>query len=153
MPTFDAKAYATAQVENALKFYRADLEAIAEEDFCASPGGSARAPIDFTYEVSFVNRRLAGRLRGDEMPAMHFEGWMMAPEDHRSKAASIADFESSMNEVLAALGDDVHRPIVTPDRTTTAMEMALFCALHVMYHDAQLNYFQALKGDDKMHWD
>lgn len=153
MSTFDAKAYATAQVENALRFYKSDLEAIPESEFCASPGGSARAPVDFTYEVSFVNRRLASRLRGDDLPPMQFEGWMMAPEDQRSKAASIADFESSMNEVLAALGDDVHRPIVTPDRTTTAMEMALFCALHVMYHDAQLNYFQALKGDDKMHWD
>lgn len=153
MSSFDPKAYATSQIQNALRYYKSDLEAIPEDQFCASPGGCARAPVDFTYEVAFVNRRIAGRLRGDEMAPMPFEGWMVAPEDQRHKARSIAEFEASMNEVAAALGDDVHRTIVTPDRTTTALELALFCALHVMYHDAQLNYFQALKGDDAMHWE
>ena len=31
-------------------------------------------------------------------------------------------------------------------------DLAQMAALNTMYHDGQLNYFQALHGDGEMHW-
>lgn len=150
---FDATAYATAQVTNAGNYYLGDLKAISEEDLLNSPAGQARAPIDFTYEVVLINRRIASRLRGETPPPMTFEGWMVAPEEFRSKEAAVREMESSVKEIVDAIGTDVMRTIVTPERESTAFEMANFGALHIMYHDAQLNYLQSMKGDMAMHWD
>ena len=156
MPDFDSRAYALTQVTDAGNFYRKDLDALSDEAILGSPGGEARSPIDFTYEVAMINRRIAARLRGEDVPPMpEIEGWMVAPPEWRAggKAKTVAEFDASMKDVIDAIGDDVSRPLVTPARTTTAFEVALFCGLHVMYHDAQLNYVQALNGDSAMHWD
>lgn len=150
---FDPTAYATAQVTNAGNYYLGDLKAISEEDLLKSPAGQARAPIDFTYEVVLINRRIATRLRGETPPPMSFEGWTVAPDEFRSKEAAVREMEASVKEMVDAIGTDAMRTIVMPDRESTAFEVANFGALHIMYHDAQLNYLQSMKGDMEMHWE
>lgn len=150
--SFDHKGYATTQLTNAKGYYLSDLQAMNEDDLLGKEG-EARSPIDFTYEVVIVNRRIASRMRGENPEPMKFEGWMVAPADFRNKDRAIKEFDESAQEMIDAVGDDPLRTVQMPDRTTTAFELANFGALHMMYHDAQLNYIQALKGDMAMHWE
>lgn len=153
MPEFDHRAYAESQLAGARNFFRSDVEALDEAAIINSPGGKARPPIDFIYEIVLINRRIASRLRGEQVAPMdRHDEWIVAPAEFRTKATAMAEFDASMQEVIDALGTDVLRPIQMPDKQTTAFELALFCGLHAMYHDAQLNYVQCLGGDSAMHW-
>lgn len=153
MPDFDHKTYLFDQLQQARSAYILDLEALTEAELVAPVKGTARTPFDFTYEVIVVNNRFAERLRGEDPGAWPFgEGWAVAPPEYRNKPRALEDFQSSMEAVRQALGDDLYRTISTPSGNTTPYELGLFCALHVMYHDAQLNYIQELSGDMKMHW-
>ena len=57
-------AIVRAQILEAAEFYAKDLRALPEVELTHDRG--ARLPIDITYEVVMVNRRLASRLRGQE---------------------------------------------------------------------------------------
>ena len=55
--------YAMQAMERASANYLKDLDAMSEEQILASPGGSARKAVDFTYEVGYINRRIADQDR------------------------------------------------------------------------------------------
>lgn len=150
------KAHFTEQISGARDRYLQDLEALDESVLRSSPGGTARTPYDFTYEVAYVNRRAAARMRGEDPGPFSSDGWMRAPEECQSKARIVQDLTESANEVLAAweaLPDtELDRKISVPNGETSPFDLASLCAMHMNYHDAQLNYLQSLMGDDEMHW-
>lgn len=133
-----------------------DLAAIPEDKVALSPGGNARKVCDFVYEVAFINRRMAARLRGESLRLLESEGWVVAPEEYRSKELLLEELQGSVTELLAAY--DTHGPagfdhvISTPFGESTVFEAASFVTRHISYHDAQLNYVQAFFGDLEMHW-
>ena len=142
--------------EDAAKSYRQDLDAMAEASLILSPGGVARPPCDFTFEVAYVNRRIAKRLRG-ETPPPPAEGWVTAPDEFRTKATTIEEFQSAADDLLAAwdgISDsEIDREIVLQSgSTTTPSDLMYLAAYHAGYHDAQLNYHQAIQGDGEVHW-
>ena len=155
--SLDLKAHMVESLERVLKFYVNDLEAIDDARLGQSLGGTARKPIDFTYEVAFVNRRIAKRLRGEDPGPFDSEGWITAPEAFQTKAEAIAELKASVEEVLTAwkaLPDsELDREIVTPGGNSNPFKMMSMAVNHTNYHDAQLNYIQSLLGDDEMHWD
>lgn len=152
----DLKSHIRARIAESANMYIQDLEAMDAELLGKSPGGVARTPYDFTYEVVVVNRRVATRLRGEDPGPWPNEGWMTAPEEFRSKEAAVREMKSSSDEVLAAWdaldASKIGETIVIPNGETTALSMGSLIATHAMYHDAQLNYIQALAGDGEMHW-
>ena len=156
----DAQAFkdsVTDRINSACELYVKDLEALDEPKLGQTPGGVARAPYDFTYEVVFVNRRVTKRLRGEVPEPFEFDGWMKAPEEFRSKSAAVSALKESCNEVLEAWkalpAEDMGKTIVLGDGSeSNTLKMANLCATHLVYHDAQLNYIQSLCGDDEMHW-
>lgn len=152
----DIKAHIEERLVRGLELYVKDFEAIDEADLMRSPGGNARSPIDFTYEVAFVNQRIAARLKGQEPEAWTFEGWIEAPEEFKSKQVAIERLKSSTQEVIelwnAMPAEDCEKEIETPTGPTSALKLTSLCASHLVYHDAQLNYLQSLLGDDEMHW-
>ncbi len=137
--------------------YAKDLEALSDEQLINPIGGKARAPIDFTYEVAVVNRRIALRLRGLEPEPMEFKGWMVAPEGERTRKAALRGIYESCDAILEAWADldesTINEEIQTPNGPTTRLKLAMLAMMHVNYHDAQLNFIQALAGDDDIHWD
>lgn len=137
------------------KAYLADLEACSEENLAKSPGGVARTPFDFTYEVAYINRHFARRLRGEESPTFP-EGWMKAPDEMRSKAAILAELKASIeefrNEFNKESDESLDREIKTPKGSSTPLEYADIYTSHMNYHDAQLNYHQTICGDGEVHW-
>lgn len=152
----DLKTHIADSIREAKTLYLKDLAAMPAEQLAVSPGGLARTPYDFTYEVDHVNRRIAARLKGEEPPPYFADGWMRAPEEFKDKDAALKALEESTEDVLDAWEalepDELDKPIQTPGGETTALELGSLAAKHLMYHCAQLNYVQALHGDAEMHW-
>ncbi len=150
------KNYITKQMEFARDSYVGDLEAMSEEVLLNGVGGEERKPIDFSYEVAFVNRRFATRISGGTPEAWPEGGWMVAPEEFRSKEAAVAGVRSATQEMIEAWRaipvDEITKVIPLPTGETSPLDLAFSMCWHNGYHDAQLNYVQELKGDMTMHW-
>jgi hypothetical protein len=149
--------HATKGLEQATGFYSKDLEALSEDQIFGCAGGVARRPADFTYEVCLINRRVAARLRGEEPPAWpEGEGFVGAPADLSSKASIATYFADACAELMAAAkaipAEEGDKLIGPEGKQEPAYAMVSFCAMHTMYHDAQLNFVQSLAGDGGMHW-
>ncbi len=148
----DLRDHAVKQLREAVAVYKSDLLALPVDALGVSPGGAARAPFDFTYEVIVVNQRVVSRLKGEDPGPWPFEGWATAPADMRDATKLIEALEATANDVDAALVGDIRRPVAMGSETKEAYQMAYFAGMHVMYHDAQLNQIQGLLGDTEMHW-
>ena len=152
----ELKAHVRGKIEDWGKSYANDLRAMSEEQLAASPGGSARTPYDFTYECVYVNNRVAARLRGEDPGPWTNEGWMKAPDDFRNKDAALGGFEASVKSVLDGIDatppEKLRDKIALPTGETSPLAMADLVASHLCYHDAQLNYHQAIHGDEEVHW-
>lgn len=144
-------------LEQATRFYIRDLEALTEETILHSAGGAARSVVDFTYEVALINRRIAARFCREEPPPLpEGDEWAVAPLELRSKAAIEEYAKGAFSDLIAAVKtvpmDEWDRPVGAAGKEEPAFAMANFAAMHTMYHDAQLNFVQAINGDLGMHW-
>jgi hypothetical protein len=151
-------------MENAIKgmtqaaeFYAKDLASMSDEQILGAAGGAARKPVDFTYEVALINRRIAARLRGVEPPPTpEGDAFWTAPPELNSKTAISQYMASACQELIdaaKALPDsEWDKPVGAPGREEPAYAMVNFASMHAMYHDAQLNFIQSLCGDVAMHW-
>jgi uncharacterized damage-inducible protein DinB len=152
----DLKSYSKQNLEDARDRYLEDLAAIPDHAFDASPAGAARSAAHFTYEIVCVNRRLATRMRGEDPGPFNPTLWETTPDEYRSRSLATQAFSESTQEFLDVLesipAEQMEREIPTPSGTTTPFDLAMFCAMHVNYHDGQLNYIQAIHGDASIHW-
>ena len=150
------KEHLTGQLEFARKAYVGDLRAMDEQRLISASGGSSRTPADFTYEIVSINKRISKRMRGEDPGEFKFEGWVKAPAEFQNKETIIAQLEESATEIIEAFAnvpeEEMFRKIETPTGETSPMDLAGFAAMHMTYHDAQLNYIQAMKGDVEVHW-
>ncbi|HRJ26303.1 MAG TPA: DinB family protein [Fimbriimonadaceae bacterium] len=152
----ELKQHLRKRIEDWGQSFAKDLKAIPEEHLGASPSGIARAPIDFTYEVAVVNRRIANRIGGGENPPWPFEGWVTAPEEFRDRDKALAELDESVQAVVAALdafpAEKLSEEVETPNGPYTVAGLADMVGTHMAYHDGQLNYLQSLYGDNNIHW-
>jgi len=139
-------------VESALRCYLADLDAMTDEEIMGCAGGSARKPVDFTFEIALLNARMAARIRGEELPPEPAEEWWTAPDEYQSKTLITDYLKSSTEELLAALKAIPEEDGARLVGSRPAFAAANFAGMHMMYHCAQLNFIQSLHGDMKMHW-
>jgi hypothetical protein len=157
MAQLDLKAYIKENLEGASSRFVQDLEALTDAQLQAEYGEGSRKAIDFVYETIFVNQMIATRLRGEEPAKWPWEGsWATAPDGFATAADAIAGIKESTAALQAAVDavpdDQLLTKVQAGDRETSAFEGANFAALHMMYHDAQLNYLQSIGGDLEMHW-
>lgn len=141
----------------AAKYYRQDLESMSDEQLGASPGGKARTPFDFTYEVAFVNNNLGTIMKGDPpLKEPESEGWVTAPNELKSKPVILAYFDASIEKLLAGLDslaeDKFKTPFEVDGKEKSYIGMANLAIVHMFYHCGQLNYVQSILGDDAIHW-
>ena len=152
MTPTELKAFYRGNLEHARDHYAKDLSAMSEDALSKRPTPSARSAYDYTYEVIGVNKRMAIRLSGGVPVKDTSEGWAVAPEEWQSKERIQGEFVQSMEGVIAAweaLPDDEVGRAEGDHRPANIVHM---CCIHTMYHDAQLNYLQALEGDLAVHW-
>lgn len=153
----DIHAFLRKKTVDATNDYVSDLKALTHDQLNTSPGGGARTGYDFTLEIVQVNERIAARLRG-EAPAPPGEGWTVAPAEFQNKDVAVDAITASGEAVVAAWDalppGDVDMEIVLPSGATmTPMDLMYLAGVHLRYHDAQLNYLQAMVGDTQVHWE
>ena len=153
------KEYLHKGITMSRDFYLKDLDALPEDKLGVSPGGQARTPYDFTWEVVVVNNRVASQLKGEDPGAWPFpDGWAVAPDDVKSKETIKAKLSESVDNVLAAMDAKSEEELTnkfTPEgqeQETTFANMCNLVAYHTGYHGAQLNYIQSMLGDMEVHW-
>lgn len=153
----ELKDHLIENVKSARHLMLSDLKAMSHEQLALQPGGGARAAYDYVHEVSVVNMRIAAVLRGEEPGPWPYEGWVTAPEDQRTPEAAASSIDACSQAVIDALGDfpaeRLNEEMQRPSGPTTARKMADLVAVHMMYHDGQLNLVQAMTGDQEVHWD
>lgn len=152
----DLKAKALTELRDVQKRYLTDLRALSDEAIAKSPGGAARTPANFTFEITVVNKRLKTRMQGGDPGPFDPNAWTETPTEFETKEGAAKAFSDSLDEIIAAVEGideaDMLKEISTPSGTTSPFDLAEFCAYHINYHDGQLNYIQALNGDSSIHW-
>lgn len=148
----EVHAIVRAQILESAEFYAKNLRALPEVELTHNRG--ARLPIDVTYEVVMVNRRLASRLRGQEPDPSTKE--TVAPELFRSQEVAVDEILGSAGELVQAwdeIGPDgMTNPIPAAGEGETALSLAIFATRHIQYHDGQISMTQQLAGDTSNHW-
>lgn len=154
----DAKQRIERHIHQAEEMFLKDIEALSEEQLSNSPGGTARPPYDFIYEIVLVNHRIAARVKGEDpgpWPGPE-NGFLTAPDEFKNKDGAIAQVKSSVADVIAAMhsvpDDELYREMDSPMGKSSKGEQAEFAGVHMIYHDGQLNYVQSLNGDHAVHW-
>ena len=133
-----------------------DLKALTGEQSNACPGGCARPALSIVAECAAVNGMMAKILTGEEYvrPAPEERDRFLASFDTPEKALTFLN--TSTDTLIAAIeGFDADRFGETTDqigRAMTYFDIAELPAMHMSYHDGQLNYIQALSGDAAIHW-
>ena len=151
----ESKETVLASLRGAFHLFLQDLEALPEEAFARSQGGKARTVADLVHEVNLVNDHIGLTMRGESLFDWP-EGWILAPEEVRTKKAAIASFKTSSERILATVEgmspEELNAMVQMEHGETTRLERCRFMTLHVWYHSGQLNYIQTLLGDDAWHW-
>ncbi len=147
---------AVKSLQSICRIFLVDLQALPEEAFTQHFGGKTRTVADIVFEVNLVNDHIGMVLRGEEPFAWPEGGWITAPERFDTKAVVIAAFEASSKKILetaeAMTAEDLASTVQTERGETTRAERLRFMAFHMGYHSGQLNFMQALLGDDAWHW-
>jgi hypothetical protein len=158
MPALHLKEHLIQTIRSVQAMMISDLKAIPETQLRVSPGGCARDALNLVAECAMVNGFVARFLQTGsfERPPAEDRQAHLASFDTADKA--LGYLEQETNALIAAIegvdestfGDVIEN---TPlGRPMTRFAIAQLPAMHMMYHDGQLNYIQTLYGDDKMHW-
>lgn len=137
--------------------YTADLKATPPEVLTASPGGSARAPYEFTAEVIGLCRFTSAVLRGETPQLPDEAARKVFTESMKTSDALVTAMDAVVNELADAItGADDERLTATVmppwQQETTVYMLAVITVNHFWYHDGQLNLIQTMKGDTVTHW-
>lgn len=137
--------------------YVKDLKAIPADKLTVSPGGVARPVNVVTADAVALGRWCAAALRGNVDPNYGTNSISEVADKLTTHEALIEAVESSMDDLAAAIqgaSDETFNSLVTPPWQMPAPMyiITLIAVNHYWYHDAQLNYFQALNGDGEVHW-
>lgn len=125
------------------------------ESVLAGGGGSSRSVLDFVSECARFNRFVTATIRGEatkEMRAAIREGTAPA-----TLGEAQTDLKDSVDELVRHLrqldAEAINRKVISHWGTRmTLAEFASMTSEHMMYHDGQLNYLQAMAGDGAVHW-
>jgi hypothetical protein len=156
MTALNPRAHLRAATERIHSLLVKDLNALAEDKACITAGGVTRPAIEFIVECGGVNMMVGTLLTGGEFPRRSPEERKAFYATFTTREQALGFLEQQTKGLLTALdtldentlGDTIDSPI----GPMTRFALAELPAMHMMYHDGQLNYLHALHGDDEMHW-
>jgi hypothetical protein len=140
---------------NALaNFYVKDLRALPEDRLTVSPGGCARSPQAITGEVIGLCKYATILLKGQEPSMGENDDSVAALTTHDQLCEAVQSAVAGFSDAIVNASDDVWGKEVTPpwqinDSVRNIVNIAIN---HIWYHDGQINTYQCLLGDDKIHW-
>ncbi len=136
--------------------YAKDLKALSQEAYDRPFGEKTRTAHDITAEVSGLNMVMVSIINGtfSGMPSDDAQAGHKAAVStlHDATQAILASGEALASAIESG-GDRLTGMTQAPwGETMTVFQLATVAVNHILYHDGQLNYLQALHGDDAMHW-
>jgi hypothetical protein len=137
-------------IDTASRLYVMDLRALPANSFTVSPMGVARTPQDITTEVAGFNRLCVDMLANRE----HNDDGRELLADVATAEVAVQDSAKALSAAVASMSPEaLLEPVTAPwGQEMTKYDLAQMAAFNTVYHDGQLNYFQALHGDGEMHW-
>ena len=156
MTAIEPRAALRAAIERAHKNLVNDLNATPDEKLNSGSGGVSRPAIEIVVECGSVNSMIAGALGGVAPPRPDPEQRKAFFASFQTKESALTYLEQQTQQLLAAVDgvdvDTLGDMVETPLGPMTRFGLTQLSAMHMMYHDGQLNYIHALHGDPDMHW-
>lgn len=153
----DARTYLSRWLDAVVGMYIADINALPDDKWNHNFGGVARPASDLTADALSLLVWTNEALKGNFLADNEQEGYKKLQAVCATKSDSISALQAAATDFAGAISnasdEDLNKVITTP----FCMEMPLFMVAqvavsHIWYHDGQLNYKQALLGDEKVHW-
>jgi hypothetical protein len=154
----DAKGYLASWLGALVDMTSKDIRAIPADKWKATFGGCTRAADEVMADTIWMLEWCTGALKGQAETTPDEVGSISALKDElvdsEAAVARLTAAANAFSEALRAASDDALNEVVTPPWQMPAplFMLANIAVSHVWYHDGQLNYIQALLGDDKIHW-
>jgi len=147
----------TGLVQEAAYLCGRDIDASTDEMCACTQEGKCRSILAMTSEVIGFNHLIAGLLRGETMSFPTSEERDAFAASISSKELAKAGLEASTGAVVAAIeaiepGDWMTKIMAPWGMEVTKAHLCSWSALHMMYHDGQINLLQILNGDNVVHW-
>ena len=156
MTQVDLAAHLRATTETAYRNLVNDLNALDEDKAGGSPNDALRPAIKLVAECAAVNRALASLLATGAAVSPSAEERAAYFASITTRAEALAALESGTQELYTAIdgvgADRWGETVQGFFGPATLLATAGFAALHMMYHDGQINQFHLLHGDTEMHW-
>jgi hypothetical protein len=151
------KTFLANFVEKMGSAYANDFNHIPAEKQLESPMGVARTATIFTAECAAFNRWITQIIAGEAVVMPDAEARKAYYDAFDTGEKAVQELNSSVAELTAtirgcdedAMGSTVTMPWGAPMMLAEAIHMA---AVHMAYHEGQLNYIQSLYGDGESHW-
>ena len=156
MTDFNLAAYLHTATETAYNNLVNDLSAMDAEKAVGSPHDALRPAIKLVAECGAVNGLLATLVATGQAAMPSPEQSAAFYESITTPEAALAALEEGTQTLYAAIDaaapDTWDDTVPGPFGPWTRATAAGFAALHMMYHDGQLNSVHLLHGDTEMHW-
>jgi hypothetical protein len=156
MAELNLREHLRLTTETAYKKLVNDLNALDESQASGSPSPAVRPAVKIVAECGSVNAALANVVATGEFsrPTPEERAALYASVTTRAEALSV--LEAGTQTMYAAIdGTSPERwgdTVAGPFGPWTRLAAAGYAALHMAYHDGQLNYVHLLHGDAEMHW-
>jgi hypothetical protein len=151
------KTFLANFVEKIGTAYANDFNHIPADKQMESPMGVARTATIFTAECASFNRWIIKIIAGEEVVRPDEEARKAYYGSFDTGEKAVLELNSSVADLAVAIrgcdedamGSTVTMPWGAPMLLAEAIQMA---AVHMAYHEGQLNYIQSLYGDGESHW-
>ncbi|MEQ1821278.1 MAG: DinB family protein [Fimbriimonadaceae bacterium] len=154
----DTKAIIAGWTHAMTDMYCKDLKAMTDEQFVCAQPGKARSASALTADALSM-AIYATNLLTDPSTEFQMEadmnrlvGEMTTIEE---AVRVVSETGAALSQAIGSASDEKLAEIMTPPWGGPSMPMFLFvniAANHLWYHDGQINFIQAMNGDEAVHW-
>ncbi len=156
MADFNLAAHLHTATETAYNNLVSDLSALDADKAAGSPHEALRPVIKLVAECGSVNGLLATLISTGQASMPTPEQSAAFYESITTPQSALAVLQEGTQNLYAAIDGTVPDTwgdiLMGPFGPWTRAAAAGFAALHMMYHDGQLNSVHLLNGDTEMHW-
>lgn len=155
--TLDARAYLSGWLVALVQMTSADIKAMPADKWATTYGGCTRSAQDVVAETINLLNWTTQAMRGNVIAGTE-EAYPASTRDicadQQGAIDALAIAGKEFGAALAEASDEtLSETIMAPWQMPAPLfTLAHIAVSHVWYHDGQLNFMQALLGDEKVHW-
>lgn len=156
MEGIDARGYLMGWLHGVTDMFLKDIKAMPEPTLTKKFGGCARPANELVADTLGMLYWTTAALKGEKYELNEDSAAHLAPTltTHTAIVEAMTKATSDFKNAFDQASDETLNKLVTPPWQMDA-PLYILCQIavsHIWYHDGQLNYIQALEGDEKVHW-